>query len=261
MNQEDYYKILQVDPAAEPEVIAAAYRRLAQKYHPDAQAVPFADRRMQELNQAYDVLSHPDKRAHYDRARSARPALSLVPALPDQIVDQQAARAAHLPPAEQAPRRWKSGRSIAALIGIAALLAIGTTAFLLRPAPEATPQSSSIVWEGECGTATGYLYACRVRLKISPTNRVSGSINWRLKITPRPEEQLAIGQQARASVRGTFDPDSRRITIGSHTQDDPYDLIDANEYRLSLSADWQTLSGETYDDGLPQGTLSATRKD
>ena len=40
----DPYKTLQVDPEAEDEVIAAAYRRLARKYHPDANAGPDAER-------------------------------------------------------------------------------------------------------------------------------------------------------------------------------------------------------------------------
>lgn len=66
---EDYYKILQVDPAAEPEVIAAAYRRLAIKYHPDTSQSPDAKARMQRINEAYAVLSGVASRAAYDRTR------------------------------------------------------------------------------------------------------------------------------------------------------------------------------------------------
>lgn len=62
--QKDYYHALQVDPEAEPEVIQAAYRRLAQKHHPDAGG---NDARMQELNEAYALLLDPDRRAAYDR--------------------------------------------------------------------------------------------------------------------------------------------------------------------------------------------------
>jgi len=50
MSHKDFYKILQVDPAAETEVIAAAYKRLAQKYHPDINQSANATRRMQEIN-------------------------------------------------------------------------------------------------------------------------------------------------------------------------------------------------------------------
>lgn len=63
----DFYKILQVDPAADPEVIAAAYKRLSLKYHPDTNPSPQATERMQEINEAYQVLKDPARRAYYDR--------------------------------------------------------------------------------------------------------------------------------------------------------------------------------------------------
>jgi uncharacterized protein YjbI with pentapeptide repeats len=66
----DYYKVLQVDPSAEPEVIAAAYRRLALKYHPDANKAVDATRRMQEINRADETLSDTTRRASYDRERA-----------------------------------------------------------------------------------------------------------------------------------------------------------------------------------------------
>jgi len=61
-----YYKILQVDPSAEPEVITGAYRRLAAKYHPDLYKAPDATRKMQLLNEAYSILNDPAKRKEYD---------------------------------------------------------------------------------------------------------------------------------------------------------------------------------------------------
>ncbi len=70
----DYYRILQVDPSAEPEVIDAAYRRLARKYHPDSNPSPDAMRRMQEINEAYEVLRDPMRRAEHERQRRARTA-------------------------------------------------------------------------------------------------------------------------------------------------------------------------------------------
>ena len=71
-SQEDYYKILQADPAADPDIIAVAYKRLARKYHPDTNPSPEAPRRMQALNTAYQVLRDPDTRAQYDRERLAQ---------------------------------------------------------------------------------------------------------------------------------------------------------------------------------------------
>lgn len=66
----DLYKALQVDPEADPEVIQAAYRRLAQKYHPDVAHGPDAVRRMVEINRAWDVLGDPERRQAYDRDRA-----------------------------------------------------------------------------------------------------------------------------------------------------------------------------------------------
>lgn len=67
---EDFYKILQVDPSAEQEVIEGAYRRLAQKYHPDRNSAPDATARMSKINEAYEELKDPARRAAFDRARS-----------------------------------------------------------------------------------------------------------------------------------------------------------------------------------------------
>src|SRR6266516_3306513 len=69
MEFKDYYKILQLDPSAEPEVIVAAYKRLALKYHPDTNKELESNLKMQEINAAYQILSDPVKRAEYDLLR------------------------------------------------------------------------------------------------------------------------------------------------------------------------------------------------
>ena len=66
----DAYKVLQVDPEAEDEVIQAAYRRLARKYHPDVPGgPPDASARMATINAAWALISTPAARAAFDRAR------------------------------------------------------------------------------------------------------------------------------------------------------------------------------------------------
>lgn len=65
----DPYKVLQVDPEAEDEVIEAAYRRLARKYHPDVAPGPDAQERMVRINGAWELLRDPTRRAAVDRAR------------------------------------------------------------------------------------------------------------------------------------------------------------------------------------------------
>jgi curved DNA-binding protein CbpA len=65
----DPYQVLQVSPTAEQEVLHAAFRALAMKYHPDRDASARAARRMMELNQAYAMVREPQLRAQVDRAR------------------------------------------------------------------------------------------------------------------------------------------------------------------------------------------------
>jgi curved DNA-binding protein CbpA len=72
MSDKNYYRILQIDPSADPDVISAAYKRLSLKYHPDTNQSPDANQRMQEINEAYRVLSDPAQRARYDEILSRR---------------------------------------------------------------------------------------------------------------------------------------------------------------------------------------------
>lgn len=63
----DPYKILQISPDAEDEVIKAAYKSLAKKYHPDTQQGTLDDDRMKEINWAFDILSDPEKKRQWDK--------------------------------------------------------------------------------------------------------------------------------------------------------------------------------------------------
>jgi curved DNA-binding protein len=68
MEYKDYYKILGVSRNASQQEIKEAYRRLARQYHPDVNPDdPQAQERFKEINEAYHVLSDPEKRAKYDR--------------------------------------------------------------------------------------------------------------------------------------------------------------------------------------------------
>jgi curved DNA-binding protein CbpA len=86
----DAYRVLQVDPEAEDEVIRAAYRRLARKYHPDLTSSGEAAERMAAINAAWELIGKPAARAAYDRGRAA----SRPPSPPETV-----------------SRDWTSGRS------------------------------------------------------------------------------------------------------------------------------------------------------
>lgn len=65
----NYYEILEVSENASKEVIDKAYKVLAKKYHPDLQETKnkkAAEEKIKNLNEAYEVLSNPEKRKNYD---------------------------------------------------------------------------------------------------------------------------------------------------------------------------------------------------
>lgn len=67
MQYKDYYSILGVNRDASADDIKKSYRKLARKYHPDVSKENNAEQQMQEVNEAYAVLSDTEKRAAYDQ--------------------------------------------------------------------------------------------------------------------------------------------------------------------------------------------------
>ena len=67
MNKRDYYEVVGVNRDASEKEIKKAFRKLAFQYHPDRNKDHGAEERFKEINEAYEVLSDPQKRAAYDR--------------------------------------------------------------------------------------------------------------------------------------------------------------------------------------------------
>ena len=61
--KKDHYSVLGVTPASEDVVIRVAYRALMRRYHPDADSSAEAAEKAREINEAYRVVSDPDRRA------------------------------------------------------------------------------------------------------------------------------------------------------------------------------------------------------
>jgi hypothetical protein len=86
----DPYRVLQVDPEADAEIIQVVYRRLARKYHPDVMPGPEAAARMTEINSAMEILGDPERRAAYDRGRDFHDAMARSAAAADEAAAAQA---------------------------------------------------------------------------------------------------------------------------------------------------------------------------
>ena len=63
----DYYETLGINRDASQDEVKRAFRRLAMEFHPDRNSEPGAEARFKEINEAYEVLSDPEKRGTYDR--------------------------------------------------------------------------------------------------------------------------------------------------------------------------------------------------
>src|SRR5579884_1907146 len=73
MEFKDYYKILGVDRSADQRAISQAFRKLARQYHPDVNpGNAAAEQRFKEINEAYQVLGDPGRRAKYDQLLDLR---------------------------------------------------------------------------------------------------------------------------------------------------------------------------------------------
>ncbi len=131
----DAYKTLQVDHEAEDEVIVAAYRRLARKYHPDVAPGDDAAARMAAINAAFALIGTPSKRSAYDLERAIRartPGAGTAASRPASPASSAAGPSSHRPPTsppsgtgarpapppppkprepEHVSRDWTSGRS------------------------------------------------------------------------------------------------------------------------------------------------------
>ena len=119
MSTPDPYKTLQVDREAEDEVIVAAYRRLAMKYHPDKGGGAEAERRMAAINAAWERIGEPARRAAYDREVKVAAAMdrARTPGSTGTTVRTTSAPASGTSgtagprPPETVSRNWSSGRS------------------------------------------------------------------------------------------------------------------------------------------------------
>jgi hypothetical protein len=132
-----YYDVLQVERDATPERVRAAYRKLAQKYHPDKMPGNVnAVRAMTAINAAYEVLSDAHRRAEHDlwirRAERLSRPLPPAPALPKDVWG-------YLHPATSWPWYLLFGTTVVAIGTIATALYLTVMPARTAAAPAAQP--------------------------------------------------------------------------------------------------------------------------
>ncbi|MEO7760462.1 MAG: DnaJ C-terminal domain-containing protein [Casimicrobiaceae bacterium] len=79
MKYKDYYSILGVERDADDKAIKKAYRKLAQKYHPDVSKDPAGEEKFKEIAEAYEALKDKEKRTAYDQLGKQRPGQDFTP--------------------------------------------------------------------------------------------------------------------------------------------------------------------------------------
>ena len=103
-----HYDNLHISADADAETVKQAYRRLSKQYHPDLNPDPDAHRIMQLINQAYEVLSDPERRAEHDRWIAEQQARQKVAEVRITVQRQPAAAAAARPHRPARRRRHRN---------------------------------------------------------------------------------------------------------------------------------------------------------
>jgi curved DNA-binding protein CbpA len=118
MDFRDHYAVLGIELSSPPEEIARAYRRLARQHHPDLNPHDAeAEARFKEINEAYAVLSDPEKRAQYDLLLAgSQPAWSPELSATGPSRDEQPVSHEHAGFAQQEGIQW-AGEDLSALLG------------------------------------------------------------------------------------------------------------------------------------------------
>ncbi|MDP9033355.1 MAG: J domain-containing protein [Myxococcota bacterium] len=144
--QQDHYEVLGVSPDAPDSVIRTAYRALASKHHPDRnQDDPDAELKLKRLNAAFQVLSDPAKRRHYDELLRS-PQSGMRNGLDSEPAPWKTTAPNEVEPTKR--RLWPA----ALLLGLALVVAIAGARRLLTRQP-ALAQSSEAHSESVAGLA------------------------------------------------------------------------------------------------------------
>ncbi len=224
----DLYEVLQVSPNADPDVIAAAYHRLARKYHPDVSNASGANDRMKALNAAYEILSDPARRASYDawrarqrqsrsepaaqtsgtaRAKSASSSAASAPPRPQPPPPRPEPHPDATPTREPQHQGKPTGRTFATAVTIA-LCALLTLLILFRTQYSASRQAAPLAAPKSAYTASPTSSVEPTRTEVSTSTPVPTST---IAPTNTRDQRRPCARRARQNPRGS--PSSRASPI------------------------------------------------
>jgi hypothetical protein len=134
----DYCLILQVHPEADAAMIDAAYWHLAKRYSEGAPNDPHAWKKIDDLNEAYNVLGSPDRRDEYMKIRTEVLGLNALPELPPPppgkqpltVMDRQRPRPREEPAEAEEVRRLWARSAISSALALPVVLGLSVAAFL-----------------------------------------------------------------------------------------------------------------------------------
>jgi len=114
-------------------------------------------------------------------------------------------------------------------------------------------------WQGQWSSPFGTIFSANMYLEaIGTSNGIQGYINWNMKSTPQESKQTKIGLTAVEYVKGSYNSETRMLTMEGYREDDPNDIISLDKYRLVLAED-NRLGGATWNHGGWRGRLSLSR--
>jgi hypothetical protein len=126
------------------------------------------------------------------------------------------------------------------------------------PAPSQPYISPAGNWQGQWTNGKGSAFGQQFTLKDDGNGKITGQVVHTLQQTINPQKAGKIGLTAVEYVQGTYDPNTRIITMSGIRKDDPNDLIILDKYRLSLSSDNSTIAGATVG-GKTRGQITLRR--
>jgi hypothetical protein len=126
--------------------------------------------------------------------------------------------------------------------------------------PSSIPAELIGQWQGQWSSPYGTIFSSNLYLESTDrSNGVQGQINWTMKSTPQQSKQSKIGMTAVEYVRGSYNQETRMLTMEGYRKDDPNNIITLDKYRLVLAEDGRSLGGATWNHGRWRGRLSLNR--